>query len=59
VKLLADEAIMTAERDGILLRLPPSVAASDAELQAVAGRLFRDVSVRSVTVDGARAGHKD
>jgi uncharacterized membrane protein YbaN (DUF454 family) len=52
--LLADEATMTAERDGILLKLPASVAASDAELHAVAVRIFRDSSVRSVSIDGAR-----
>lgn len=42
---------MFADRKSFILKLPLQVAASDADLHAVAARIFQSAAVRSVTVD--------
>jgi uncharacterized membrane protein YbaN (DUF454 family) len=45
---------MPADHTEFLLKLPPEVAAGDAELHAVVGRILRLAPVRSATVDCRR-----
>ena len=49
-----DETGMSADRKSFLVKLPAQVAESDADLHAVAARIFHLAPVRSVTVDCGR-----